>query len=106
MEVSALSSFTIFAIIQIALYLKLCVDTLSFTVSVWLFARTGASDPLPPDASTIWYRDNRGSEPGIRIYWKYWGGPLSRFRGLVLYVLRVNQPLLALLSEATLVMGV
>jgi len=56
-EVSALSSFTMFAIIQIALHLKLCVDTLSFAIYVWLFARIGASDPLPPDASTCRMQD-------------------------------------------------
>jgi len=52
-EASALSSFNIFAIIQIALHVKLCCGTLNFTISVWLFARKGASDPLPLDPSTL-----------------------------------------------------
>jgi len=47
-----LLSFTIFVIIQIALHLKMCVGTLSFTISVWLFARIRASDPLPLGALT------------------------------------------------------
>ena len=50
MEVSALPSFTICTIIEIALHLKLHLATQCYRI-VWLPVRTGAPDPALPDPS-------------------------------------------------------
>jgi len=67
-EVSTLSSFTIFTVIQIALYLKLCVDALSFTVSVWLFARTEASDLYPQTQEVHFHLSYTSVRSGVRPF--------------------------------------